>query len=141
LLVPWPGRRVDSSALTETTAAFHRMHERLYTFAQPDTPVEIVTLRVDAEGIFMPPKLEELPASGSVGDAIVGRQPIHFEDGQIECPVIDRGQLGSGARLDGPAILTQLDATTLVLPGQTGSVDQVGNLIITERTTDFRQSR
>ena len=136
LLVPWPARHVDASALAETIAAFHRMHERLYTFAQPDTPVEIVTLHVDAEGIFVPPNIEELPPGSSVADAIVGRQPIHFEDGQIECPIIDRSQLGSGATVDGPAILTQLDATTVILPGQIGSVDRVGNLIVTEQMTD-----
>jgi N-methylhydantoinase A len=135
LLVPWPGRRVDSSTLAEAIAAFHRMHERLYTFAQPDTPVEIVTLRVDAEGIFAPPTIEDLPVGGPVNDAITGWQAVGFDDGRVECPVIDRRRLGSGARVDGPAILTQLDATTLVLPGQTGLVDRVGNLIVTEQRT------
>ena len=62
LNVPWPGRAVDAAAVARTIAAFHDTHERLYTFAQPDTPVEIVTLRVEAVGMFVPPQLEELPA-------------------------------------------------------------------------------
>jgi N-methylhydantoinase A/oxoprolinase/acetone carboxylase beta subunit len=47
-------------------------------------------------------------------------------------PPNDRARLGAGARLDGPAILTQLDATTLVLPGQVAEMDAFGNLIVGE---------
>jgi N-methylhydantoinase A len=133
LFVPWAGCEVTDQTVAETVAAFHRMHERLYTFAQADTPVEIVTLRVDAEGVFPPPKLCEIEAAGQADDAIIARQTMHLESGPVEAAIYDRTRLGAGALLDGPAILTQLDATTLVLAGQTAATDRYGNLTITER--------
>jgi N-methylhydantoinase A len=133
LFVPWAGRAVSEQTIAATVAAFHRMHERLYTFAQEDTPVEIVTLRVDAEGVFPPPQLRTLDAGGNPDDAIIARQTMHLETGPVEAPIYDRALLGAGARIDGPAILTQLDATTLVLSGQTAETDRYGNLAISER--------
>jgi len=130
LFVPWPGGAVDDAALPATIAAFHREHERLYTFAQPDTPVEIVTLRVDAAGIFPPPLLPELPRGGDPAAAITGRQPVSFADGRIDTPIYDRTRLGAGAAFAGPAIVTQLDATTLLLPGQTAEVHPLGSLVV-----------
>jgi N-methylhydantoinase A len=132
LFVPWAGRAVTAAAIADTIAAFHRMHERLYTFSQEDTPVEIVTLRVDAEGVFAPPPLPALAAGVPPHGAIVARQTMHLATGPVEAPIYDRPRLGAGARLDGPAILTQLDATTLVLPGQVAETDACGNLIVGE---------
>ena len=123
--VPWRGAN-------ETIAAFHRLHEQRYTFAQEDTPVEIVTLRVDARGTFPAPAQPILPKAGPLSDALCGNQPIHLEAGTTDCPLYDRAKLGHGATIKGPAVLVQLDATTLVLPGQVATVDRVGNLLITE---------
>jgi N-methylhydantoinase A len=123
---------VTAAAIADTIAAFHRMHERLYTFSQEDTPVEIVTLRVDAEGVFAPPRLPALAAGVPPHGAIVARQTMYLATGPVEAPVYDRARFGAGARLDGPAILTQLDATTLVLPGQVAEMDACGNLIVGE---------
>ena len=120
--------------MAATIAAFHRLHERLYTFAQEDTPVEIVTLRVDAKGSFPLPHPPELAAGGPPEEAIVARQMIHFEDGPRECPVYERMRLGRGARIEGPAVIVQLDATTLVLPQQTAEADRFGNLVVTDGT-------
>ncbi len=133
LFVPWAGREISDRTIAATIAAFHQMHQQLYTFAQEDTPVEIVTLRVDAEGVFAPPVLQALQAGGAADRAIVGGQTMHLATGPVEAPIYDRARLGAGARIAGPAILTQLDATTLVLPGQLGEVDRVGNLIVTEQ--------
>jgi N-methylhydantoinase A len=134
LNVPWAGRDVTEEAAAATVTAFHRLHERLYTFAQEDTPVEIVTLRVDARGVFPAPALRELPPAGSLEDARVGTQTVAFESGSAEAAIYARDRLGAGARIEGPAILTQLDATTLLLPGQSGTVDRFGNLIVQEES-------
>jgi N-methylhydantoinase A len=134
LFVPWAGRDVTEAAVAQTVVAFHRLHERLYTFAQEDTPVEIVTLQVDARGIFPPPTMQELPPAGSLDAARLGTQTLSLEKGLMDANVYARERLGAGARIEGPAILTQLDATTLLLPGQIGTVDRFGNLIIAETT-------
>ena len=132
LTVPWDGHEVTEAAAATTVAAFHRLHERLYTFAQEDTPVEFVTLRVDAQGVFPTPGLNELPPATALADARRGTRTVFLESGEAEATIYAREHLGAGARIEGLAILTQLDATTLILEGQAGLVDRFGNLIITE---------
>jgi len=134
LSVPWAGREATEASAEATVAAFHKLHERLYTFAQEDTPVEIVTLRVDAVGAFPVPAMRELPPAGAIEEARRGTQTISLEDGRAEAAIYARERLGAGARIAGPAILTELDATTLLLPGQVGEVDRFGNLIVREET-------
>ena len=87
LFVPWAGRDVTEASAAATVAAFHRLHERLYTFAQEDTPVEIVTLRVDARGAFPAPALRELPPAGPLEEALVGSQTVHLETGPAEATI------------------------------------------------------
>ncbi|MBI3710241.1 MAG: hydantoinase/oxoprolinase family protein [Proteobacteria bacterium] len=130
LTVPWAGRAVTDESVAGTIAAFHRLHERLYTFAQEDTPVEIVTLRVDAIGRLPRPTLPGLPRGGAPAAAIIDRLPVEFESGRAEAPVYDRARLGAGARIAGPAIVVQLDSTTLLLPGQTAEMHRYGSLIV-----------
>ena len=93
---------------------------------------EIVTLRVDAVGLLPALRLGEIPARGPASDAIVGRQRISLASGGVEAPVYDRARLGAGVTFDGPAIVKQLDATTLLLPGQTAEVHKFGSLIVRE---------
>ncbi len=133
LTVPWGGRGVTADAVTQTLASFHRLHEQLYTFAQEDTPVEIVTLRVSATGTLPGAELKELPTGGRAEDAIVGRQDVDIEGQRHTCPVYDRARLNAGAKLQGPAIVTQLDSTTVLFPGQAAEVDRYGSLVIQER--------
>lgn len=132
LLVPWRSGVVEAASLAEAVQAFHDLHERLYTFAQPDTPVEIVTLQVDAIGSFARPSLPELPTGGAAGDAIIGKTRLSLESGPIEAPVYDRAKLGAGTMLQGPAVLTQLDTTTLLLPGQRAETHRFGSLIVSD---------
>ena len=133
LTVPWGGHEVTEAAAAATVATFHRLHERLYTFAQEDTPVEFVTLRVDAQGVFPTPRLNELPAATALDDAHRGKRTVFLESGAAEATIYAREHLGAGARLEGLAIVTQLDATTLILQGQVAVVDRLGNLIVSER--------
>jgi N-methylhydantoinase A len=132
LTVPWAGPAVTEAAVERTVAAFHALHEQLYTFRQPDTPVEIVTLRVTAEGAMPKPAVPPLPRGGPIGDAVVGRQSVDFGGEARLTPVYDRAKLGAGVEIKGPAILTQLDSTTVLFPGQTAEVHAYGSLIVRE---------
>lgn len=132
LTVPWGGEAVTEAAVERTVDAFHALHERLYTFNQPDTPVEIVTLRVTAEGALPRPTIPELPRTGATAEAEVGRQSVDFGGEVRVTPILDRARLGAGARIKGPAILTQLDSTTALFPGQTAEVHAYGSLIVRE---------
>jgi N-methylhydantoinase A len=129
--VPWAGG-VDDAALHMLLESFHDAHERIYSFALRDLPVEIVTLRVDAVGMLPSVRMHELPAGGATSTAIVGRQKISFASGSLDVPVYDRDKLGAAARIAGPAVVTQLDSTTLLLQGQSAEVHKFGSLIVRE---------
>ena len=53
-----------------------------------------------------------------------------FPDGRYETPILRRTSLSPGHTLEGPAIIEQLDSTTVLPPGFHAAVDDVGNLII-----------
>ncbi|MBL8698117.1 MAG: hydantoinase/oxoprolinase family protein [Alphaproteobacteria bacterium] len=132
LTVEWPGRHVDAAAVAETIRRFHDLHRRLYSFAQEDTPVEIVTLRVDAIGLLPRPHLATLAENRNIARARVGEQRVALETGTVSAPIYDRTRLGAGAVIEGPAIITQLDATTLLLPGQRAEVHPSASLVVRE---------
>ena len=132
LTVPWSGNRVDAASVERTIAAFHALHEQLYTFNQPDTPVEIVTLRVGAEGGLPKPALRELPGGNDCAAAIVGEQLVDFDGEARPAPIYERSRLGAGNLLRGPAIIRQLDSTTVLSPGQRAEVHAFGSLVIEE---------
>ena len=133
LTLPWVGRATDQAALDQVLSAFHAEHERLYSFRLDDVPVERGTLRVDAVGLLPALELGEIPARGPAADAVVGRQRISLAGGPVEAPVYDRARLGAGATFEGPAIVKQLDATTLLLPEQTAEMHKFGSLIVREK--------
>ena len=134
LHVPWAGTVVDAAASAATIRGFHELHERLYTFAQPDTPVEVVTLRVEAAGVFPPPPQPELLERGDIRDAISGHVDMSLPEGMTQAPVYDRSLLRAGAILPGPAVIVQFDSTTLLLPGQSAHIHRLGSLIVRDTT-------
>ena len=88
----------------------------------------------------MPPPPRPVLPAGS-GAAHIGTQTVHFASGAKDVPLIDRSRLGAGDRFDGPAIITQLDATTLVAPGWQGEVHASGALLLTRASDDGRAGR
>ena len=132
--VDWPADTVDAQTIAVLVEAFHDKHERLYTFADRDAPVEIINLNISATGTMDRVTLPDLDAveSGTV-PVPTGERQVNFE-GEIfvAAPTFRREALHAGHRIDGPAIVDQLDATTVVFPGQHATVDRQGNLIIEE---------
>src|SRR5437763_1974743 len=127
LTVPWPEPDLSVDALV---ARFHERHRQLYTYALADAPVEIVTLRVAAAGRVRRFTLPSLDRRGAAA-AQHSRRRVYFAGvGWKACPCIDRERLGVGAVVTGPAIVEQLDTTTVVPPGHRATVDRVGNLVI-----------
>ncbi|SDR17375.1 N-methylhydantoinase A [Rhizobiales bacterium GAS113] len=121
LTVPWGA---DAAA---TEAAFLEAHSALYGF-NLEAPIELVTVRVEASG-RMPEPVRPKRAERRTAATKEMRQ-VHFATGKREVPVIDREELGAGARFQGPAIVTQLDATTLVPPGWNGEVHATGAMLL-----------
>lgn len=136
LSVAWGEGPVTQEAVASAIQAFHDKHRELYTFDQPDTPVEIVTLRVSAQGKLPQPNFPPIGPGDPPDQCIVGRSQIAFEGEPVDCPVYDRELLGAGAVVAGPAIFRQVDTTILVLPEQTATIDDYGCIIIKDHQND-----
>jgi N-methylhydantoinase A len=110
-------------------ADFHRAHERRYGHSDASRPVEVVAVRVRAEAPGVLPK--EGPALRAKGGAKARAEyRSAWFDRERRTAVYERSALGSGARVRGPALITQLDATTVVPPGWSGLVDAAANLML-----------
>jgi N-methylhydantoinase A len=112
---------------------FHAHHERAYGYAAPEDPVELVNVRLAAVGVTPKPRRSRLPESGrSPEAALKGRREVWFSEagGFRPTAVLDRGKLLRGNVIEGPAIVEEHDASTLVHPGWTASVDEHANLVL-----------
>ena len=127
LTVPWPERGL---AIEPLLARFHERHRQLYTYALPEAPVEIVTLRVAAAGRVRRFRIPSLERRGPARARPSHRRVFFAGAGWKTCPCVERDQLGAGAVVTGPAIVEQLDATTVIPPGQRATVDRAGDLVI-----------
>jgi N-methylhydantoinase A len=123
-------------AMAEIEERFHRAHERLYTFALRDTPIEIVDFRLSAHRAVPAPAISRLPSDGrSPERARKADRRVDFDaDGVHECAVYERDLLPARFATEGPAVIEESSSTTLVHPGQRVSVDEWGNLLIDLRT-------
>jgi len=110
---------------------FNALHDQLYGFRMPGTRAEIVNLRAVATGEKPSPTLPEgEPDGGDPADAIVDRTEILHRGERIATPIYDRGRLHPGHAVTGPAIVTEFDSTTVVLPGYAARVDRHYNVVI-----------
>jgi N-methylhydantoinase A len=90
--------------------------------------VEVSVVRVRGRGLQDKPRLPRPGAGGS--PAARGRRLVHFRAGEVEAAVYDRDTLSPGVTLAGPAIIEQLDSTTVVPAGWSLRVDSYGNLTL-----------
>jgi N-methylhydantoinase A len=123
----------DADDLAQLRAAFDARHQAMFGHSAPDEPVEIVSYRVRGIGKVPPVEMPRFARAGStVAEALREKRRVRFDGATIECPVYQREQLDVGLRVAGPAVLDQLDCTTVICPGQVARVDEWKNLIVTE---------
>lgn len=131
LAVPWLVDELESGDLTGVAKRFHDVHDRLYGYALPEAPLELVNLRAVVVGPTPKPLLPEM-APGRASDALRGQRPVWIAEERAFVPaaVYDGEALGSGARLEGPAIV-ELPTTTVVLsPGWRCETDRHGSFLL-----------
>jgi N-methylhydantoinase A len=105
----------------------------MYGVIAEDEPIQLVTFRVEAAGVVRKASFVPGPALGpDASGARIGTREVWLPEagGFVACPVYDREKLGNGHRIAGPAIVEQMDATTVILPGMTGRVEPYLNLIL-----------
>jgi N-methylhydantoinase A len=116
--------------LKAISGPFDEEHRRLFTFALP-LEHEFVALRAVVQGKGI--KLDALQVARGTPDpkaAAVGMQSAYMDGKDVKATVYDRALLKARNRVKGPAIIMEMDSTTVVLPKHTGLVDKLGNILI-----------
>ena len=122
----------SADAIAELKDRFFAVHDVAYGYHNPDDPVEVVNVRLTAFGRTRRGPAEGAAAQPGPPPAPDEVRPVWFDPhAPEETPVFDRSRLGPGVELAGPAIVEQLDATTVVHPGDRVRVDAHANLTIT----------
>jgi N-methylhydantoinase A len=133
LTVPYAGDSLDAEALAQLRQQFEKTHQQVYGYVADEEPIQITTLRLEAVGLVPKADLKSHPPIKTpVEAAIIGQREVWLPEagGFCRCPIYERKKLGPNHVVVGPAIIDQMDSTTLVLPGQTATVDPYLNLIL-----------
>jgi len=118
----------SASALREE---FIKAYERLYSFSSDDQ-IQVVNFGLSALGdIVYPTVVKDEYAGEDASAAIIGSRNVYEGDGKFsDYTLYDREKLHYGNVICGPAIIEQMDSTTIVLPGQVATVDVYLNMMI-----------
>lgn len=119
-----------TAGLDSLRAAFDAEHQRLFSFLLSNEH-ELVNARASASGPR--PAVESARLATGDGDPAAAQRTtteIWVDGSEVTARVYDRARLRSGDAVAGPAIITEMDSTTLVLPGHTATVHPSGSLLI-----------
>jgi N-methylhydantoinase A len=122
--------QVEGFALASVGERFDAEHTRLFTFAL-DAEHELVNLRAVVQGRRPTVTAEEIErGEGDPEHAATGTGSIWVDGSQVDATIYARPQLKADDRVAGPAIVTEMDSTTLILPDHVGEIDRFGNILI-----------
>ena len=131
LTVEYPSRNSRADLLKVVADRFYRAHLRRFGYADRNEPIEVVNLRLKLDVAMEKPEIEAQetgPADPSA--ALIGESDVVFQQGVVSSPLYDRERLICGNKISGPALVIQMDTTTVVPPGWGGAVDSFGNLLL-----------
>ena len=119
------------TSVPDAVNAFHADHDREYAFRRDDTPVELFRLNLAAIGTVAKAELMSHAANGAKAVAETSRM-VDFDEveGAVETPIYSHEGLPAGVTIEGPAIVEQLDSTTVIPPGVRAEVDEWLNIRI-----------
>jgi len=126
--IPVPVRRGDG--LAAAAAGFHRIHAEINGFSRPEDPVEVVTVRAVAEGR---PLLtwDDVPELGEGHPPTPGRRTLNIGGEETEASIWWRPDLPAGMKFEGPAVVEEEGATTILQPSDRAVVAEDGTVEVT----------
>ncbi len=133
ILAETPNLALDSALLREVAGRFHELHQQLSGHAMRDRPVEIVALRLKmiAPTAEISAPLEQLPSAPPVPRIV--QATLDPQQAQMHPTALyERSALRPGDAFSGPAIVVQLDTTTIVPPGWHAQVDTFAHLLLSQ---------
>lgn len=119
------------SCISDLVSRFDEEHKRLFTF-NLSTPQELVNIRVVALGKaanVSPQPIER--GNGDPSAAKLRDHDVWMDGAERKAVIYDRAKLRAGDRIPGPAVITEMDSTTLVLLGHIATIDDFANILIT----------
>lgn len=125
-----PERTFDTATASSLKVRFHQSHKRSYGYARADEPLELVNLRLVAIGKLPGFSFEKKNVDMGKDAIPTETRRVYFQSKAIETPVYLRKFLSPNQRIEGPAIIDQLDSTIVVTPEFTAESDSFGNLIL-----------
>jgi N-methylhydantoinase A len=119
-----------ASGLKGVAARFDELHEQMFTF-NLDQPHELVNLRAIVQGRETMVAARQIESgNGDPSRAVTADTTVFVSGRDLPAKVYDRDRLRAGDRIVGPAIVTEMDSTTLILPDHYAEVDRIGSLLI-----------
>ncbi|WP_410766297.1 hydantoinase/oxoprolinase family protein [Haloferax sp. DFSO60] len=128
LSVPVPDGDLSDDTMTTLADRFHERHRQRYGHAYPDEPLELVTIRHRARGLVETPELQPTDTGESVESAVIDTREVVYDGNPVETSIYDRDALPVGASFEGPAVVSGVESTVVIHPGQRVSVDDFGSL-------------
>jgi N-methylhydantoinase A len=114
----------------EIESRFHEGHERTYTYRLPNNQVEFVNFLVSVKVAASLPKPAPYAPTEDGQHGFQGMREVLFEEGRLPTKVYRRPAMPVDLTVQGPAIIEESSSTAVIHPGQSASIDRIGNLII-----------
>ena len=127
LTVPLRSLELDEAALSALLSDFHDLHRQYFSYSNPGSPVEIVSLRASAIGRLPKPvaKAAEARDSGKP----IGNRRIWLSGGWRDVAVWNRADVFLGATIEGPAVIEEAYTSVLLMEGWSCLRDKSGHLV------------
>jgi 5-oxoprolinase (ATP-hydrolysing) len=123
---------------------FDALHEKQFTYCLENFELELMRLGAlvtDASPEMQIPRIQKADSSEPPSDALLYKQDIVVGGEKVEATFWNREKITKeGIRITGPAVITEMDANSLILPGYVGEIDSIGNIVINPVTQKKREA-
>lgn len=127
-----PNEPMTAENLSVFIEAFHKAHFQNYSFRLDDSGVEVVNMHLASFGKIEKTPIKEIEALPySLEETVKEERPVIFEEfGKVMTKIYDRAKMSPEMKVEGPAIIEEISASTVVYPGMSASIDKFGDIII-----------
>ena len=130
ITVDFTAEELAERGIALLTEQFDAEHEQLFTFKLGDGHEILMIRAIVGAAATLKADISIAQGDGDIAKAHIHDSQFYYEGAWHDAGIYNRGQLGAGDCVPGPAIVSEMDSTTVILPGYRGSVDSVGNLLI-----------
>jgi N-methylhydantoinase A len=130
ITLDFSAEELSSEGVEMLAERFDAEHDQLFSFKLGDAH-EILMIRavVKARSAEIAARTVG-SADASLEDCLMHQSQFYYDGQSYDAPIYERGKLREGIVVPGPAIVIEMDSTTVILPGHEAKVDAIGNLLI-----------